>query len=256
MKTVIVEDEPLIARDLQKMLHQVAPDAEVLATLGSLAAAKAWFASHPEPDLILMDIQLSDGVSFDLFSQVSLSCPIIFTTAYNEYAIRAFKVNSIDYLLKPVDSEDLQTALDKFRKLRLPTTDFGQQLAALIRDLRPSEPVKPLFKERFMAHFKNTLMPVPAEKVGYFVKNELIYLVTSDHQKLVTDYDAMDEIEQQVNPVHFFRANRQYIIRLESVAHYKTHYNGKLIVKLQSPLNVEVEVSREKASEFRKWLSG
>jgi DNA-binding LytR/AlgR family response regulator len=255
MKIVIVEDEPLIAKDLQKLLLQIAPEAEVLATLGSVVAAANWFTTHPEPDLVLMDIQLSDGVSFDLFNQVPLSCPIIFTTAYNEYAIRAFKVNSVDYLLKPVDADDLRAALDKFRKLRLSASGMQRQLEALLRDLRPADP-KPVFKERFMAHYKNTLMPVPAEKVGYFTKNELIYLVTTDHQKLVTDYNTMDEIEHQVNPTHFFRANRQYIIRLESVSNFKTHYNGKLIVKLHPPLNLEVEVSREKAGEFRKWLSG
>lgn len=251
MKIVIIEDEPLIAKDLQKLLLQIAPEAEVLATLGSVAAAGTWFTTHPEADLVLMDIQLSDGVSVDLLKQVPLSRPIIFTTAYDEYAIRAFKVNSVDYLLKPVDVEDLRTALEKFRKLRLPASGMQRQLEALLRDLRPAES-KPVFKERFVAHYKNTRMPV--EKVAYFTKNELIYLVTTDHQKLVTDYNTMDEIEHQVNPAHFFRANRQYIIRLESVANFKTNYNGKLIVKLHPPLNLDVEVSREKAGEFRKWL--
>ncbi len=255
MKTVIIEDEPLIAKDLQKLLKQVAPEAEILTILNSLATAKAWFSANPEPELLLMDIQLSDGVSFDLFNHVSLSCPIIFTTAYNEYAIRAFKVNSIDYLLKPVDINDLQVAVAKFHRLRSQPTDFRQHLAALLKDLTPSGE-KPKYKERFMAHYKNTLMPVPADKVGYFIKDELIYLVTQDNQRLVTDYDTMEEIEHEVNPAVFFRANRQYIIQLNAVAHFKTHYNGKLIVKLQTPLNAEVEVSREKASEFKKWLSG
>ena len=255
MKTVIIEDEPLIARDLQKLLRQVAPEAEILAILNSLAAAKAWFSANPEPELLLMDIQLSDGVSFDLFNHVSLSCPIIFTTAYNEYAIRAFKVNSIDYLLKPIDVNDLQAAIAKFHRLRSQPTDFRQHLAALLKDLAPAVE-KPKYKERFVAHYKNTLMPVPTDKVGYFIKDELIYLVTHDNQRLVTDYDTMEEIEHEINPSVFFRANRQYIIYLNAVAHFKTHYNGKLIVKLQAPLNAEVEVSREKAAEFKKWLSG
>ena len=254
MKTVIIEDEPLIARDLQKLLKQVAPEAEILATLNSLATATAWFAVNPEPELLLMDIQLSDGVSFDLFHSISISCPVIFTTAYNEYAIRAFKVNSIDYLLKPIDVTDLQAAVDKFHRLRAQPVDFRQHLAALLKELTPAgEKLK--YRERFMAHFKNTLMPVPVDRVGYFVKDELIYLVTHDNQRLVTDYDTMEEIEHEVDPAIFFRANRQYILPLNTIAHFKTHYNGKLIVKLLPPLNAEVEVSREKAAEFKKWLS-
>lgn len=256
MKIVIIEDEPLAAKDLQKLLQRLDTSMEVLTVLPGLAAAKSWFAQNREPDLLFMDIQLSDGVSFDLFKYVKIECPIIFTTAYNEYAIRAFKVNSIDYLLKPIDQQELQTALDKFRKYKAhqQPADLQQQIKALIQDLHISDTAKK-YKERFMAHFKNTLVPVYIDQIAYFAKDELIYIMTIGGQKLICDYNTLEEVEQLVNPQLFFRANRQYIIHLNSIDNIKHGFNGKLLVKLKSPVNVEIDISREKAAIFKSWIN-
>jgi DNA-binding LytR/AlgR family response regulator len=256
MKTVIIEDELLAAKDLQKLIQQIDPGMEVLAILPGLATSREWFSKNPEPDLLFMDIQLSDGVSFDLFNHIKLECPVIFTTAYNEYAIQAFKVNSIDYLLKPIDRAELKTALEKFRKLKQQSIPFNLQrhIQLLMRDLTINQPVKK-YKERFMAHYKNTLVPVPADRIAYFTKDELIYLVTYENQKMIADFHSMEEVEHQLNPAHFFRANRQYIIHLNSVDHMKHGFNGKIIVKLKSPLFTELDISREKAAAFKDWIN-
>lgn len=256
MKTVIIEDEMLAAKDLQKLIKALDPNIEVLAILPGLATAREWFSKNPEPDLLFMDIQLSDGVSFELFKHVKLECPVIFTTAYNEYAIQAFKVNSIDYLLKPIDRAELNTALEKFRKQKQQSIPFNLQthIQALMQDLSITQPAKK-FKERFMAHYKNTLVPISAGQIAYFTKDELIYLVTFDNQKMIADFGTMEEVEHQLNPAQFFRANRQYIIHLNSVDYIKNGFNGKIIVKLKSPLFIELDISREKASAFKDWIN-
>jgi DNA-binding LytR/AlgR family response regulator len=256
MKTVILEDESLAAKDLQKLLHQLEPGIEVQAILPGLTSAREWFSKNPEPDLLFMDIQLSDGVSFDLFNHKKLECPVIFTTAYNEYAIQAFKVNSIDYLLKPIDRVELKMALEKFKKLKQQSIPFNLQnhIQALMQDLAVGQPAKK-YKERFMAHYKNTLVPVAADRIACFTKDELIYLVTFENQRMIADFHTMEEVEQQLNPAHFFRANRQYIIHLNAVEHMKHGFNGKIIVKLKSPLFLELDISREKAAAFKDWIN-
>ncbi len=229
---------------------------EVIATLPGLQAAKAWFAQHQEPDLLFLDIQLSDGVSFELFNYVHIECPVIFTTAYNEYAIKAFKVNSIDYLLKPIDQADLAAALEKFKKLRNHSSSpsLQAQIQSLIADLTITGHQKK-YKERLMAHYKNTLVPISVDQIACFTKNELIYLVTSDNKKMIADFNTLEEAEQHLNPKCFFRANRQYIIHINSIDNLKHGFNGKIIVKLKAPLLVEVDISREKAAAFKDWIN-
>lgn len=256
MRTVIIEDEPLAARDLKKLIQQADAQLQVEAILPGLDAAKAWFAANPEPDLLFMDIQLSDGVSFDLFNTVRIECPVIFTTAYNEYAIRAFKVNSIDYLLKPIDQKELSAAIEKFKKVsqqnNLP--QLQQQIQSLLSDLQVSVPVKK-YKERFMAHFRNTLVPVQTDRIACLMKEEIIYLITFDNQKMISECETLEEAEHLLNPAQFFRANRQYIIHINSVDNIKHGFNGKMIVKLKAPLHTEIDISREKAALFKDWIN-
>lgn len=256
LKTVIIEDEELVAQNLEKALRSIDGDIEVLACLSSLHQARQWFSQHPAPDLIFMDIQLSDGVSFDLLNDTRIDCPIIFTTAYNEYALRAFKVNSIDYLLKPVDTDELKLAIEKFRKYRYNNIELNYQprLDELLRSMNKGQ--EHHYKERFMVQSRNAIMPVSHNQVGYFVKNELVYLYTSENQKLIADYGTMDELEQLVNPRVFFRANRQYIIHINAVESYRSGVNSKLTVKLKAPLHIEIDISREKAHAFKEWLAG
>lgn len=253
-KTIIVEDEPLVARDLQKLLSQVDSSLEVVEVLNSLQYVISYFKSNPEPDLIFMDIQLSDGVSFDVFKTVNLNCPIIFTTAYSEYAIRAFKVNSIDYLLKPINIADLKNALEKFKKVTQHHTGvLENNLKVLIRQIG-SPANTPIYKERFLVHSGKSMSVIDYTNVAYFIKDTLIYIVTNDRQQFVTDFQTLEEVDELLNPRNFFRANRQYIINLSSVDSFKTDLYSKILLKLKSPLNITVDISREKAQAFKKWL--
>jgi DNA-binding LytR/AlgR family response regulator len=254
MKTIIIEDEPLVAKDLQKLIHQIDASIEIVTILDSLQSSIAYFKSNEEPDLLFMDIQLNDGVSFDLFKHVDVRCPIIFTTAYNEYAIRAFKVNSLDYLLKPVDRSELQSAIEKFKKINADQGDIlKDQIQLVISQLAiPSE--KRIYKERFMVHSGKSFIVVNYTNVAYFIKDTLIYLVTNDKQQFVTDFQTMEELEDLLNPKYFYRANRQYIVSINAVDSFRTDTYSKMILLLNSPLNVSIDISREKAQAFKNWI--
>jgi DNA-binding LytR/AlgR family response regulator len=253
MKIVVIEDEQLIAKNLVRLIKQIVPDSEVVQTIESVSESVKWLKANAHPDLFFMDIQLSDGISFDIFDQVTIDKPVIFTTAYNEYAIRAFKVNSVDYLLKPIDQEQLRSALEKYKLLyggnstpqAMPLQEFAQGY---------KQENLPRYKERFLVHYKAGMLPVPAAKVACFLKDSIIYLITTDNEKLVTDYSTIDEIEEVVNPEQFFRANRQTLIQIHEVDTYKKHDTGKIELQLKSAPNFKVDVSREKANEFINWL--
>jgi DNA-binding LytR/AlgR family response regulator len=254
MKTIIIEDEPLVAKDLQKLILQIDASIEIVTILDSLQSSIAYFKSNEEPDLLFMDIQLNDGVSFDLFKHIDVRCPIIFTTAYNEYAIRAFKVNSLDYLLKPVDRTELQSAIEKFKKINADQGDIlKEQIQLVISQLAiPSE--KRIYKERFMVHSGKSFIVVNYTNVAYFIKDTLIYLVTNDKQQFVTDFQTMEELEDLLNPKYFYRANRQYIVSINAVDSFRTDTYSKMILLLKSPLNVSIDISREKAQAFKNWI--
>jgi two-component system LytT family response regulator len=251
MKVLIIEDEPLAARDLAKNLLEVEPSAEVLAVLSSVREANAWFATHPLPDLILSDIQLSDGISFEIFEARHIRCPLIFTTAYDEYAIRAFKLNSIDYLLKPVDKKELGPALEKFRSLDL-TLQLPDQLRGLLASWGQD---RRRHKERFLCVQRNAMVPVMESEIAFFHKEELIFVHTMAGEKLIGEHATLDEVEDLVDPARFFRVNRQYLVHVQSVARAKTTHKG-LSLQLKPPFNTELDISREKASSFRDWLGG
>lgn len=249
MKLLIIEDEPLVAKDLLNLIAKLAPDAQVLQVLSSVDSARKWFSENTTPDLILSDIQLSDGISFDIFESLHLSCPIIFTTAYDEYAIRAFKLNSIDYLLKPIDSKELSAALAKYKSLSAENI-IGEQLKALMNNWGTHAKK---YKERFLTLHRNTLVPVSQQSIAYFHKEELIYLHTMDNERLITEHHTLDEIEGLLDPEVFFRVNRQYIIHIQSVGRIKPTHKG-LTVQLKPPFNTDIDISREKATAFKKWI--
>ena len=251
MKVLVIEDEPLAARDLVKNLTEVEPGVEVLAVLSSVKEASEWFDQHPLPDLILSDIQLSDGNSFEIFETRHIKCPLIFTTAYDEYAIRAFKLNSIDYLLKPIDKKELAPALEKFRSL-----EAAQHVPDQLRDLLQSwGQDHRRYKERFLCVQRNSMVPVMEAEIAFFHKEELIFVHSIAGEKLISDHQTLDELESLVNPARFFRVNRQYLIHVQTVARIKTTHKG-LTVLLKPPFNLELDVSREKAAAFRQWISG
>jgi two-component system LytT family response regulator len=249
MKILIIEDEPLVAKDLQNLLKRVEPNAIIETVLSSVESSKKYFADNKQPDLILSDIQLSDGISFDIFEKLHLTCPIIFTTAYDDYAIRAFKLNSIDYLLKPIDGNELSAALAKYKSL---TTEniLTEQLKSMISNWQQVPHKK--YKERFLSLHRNTLIPVTQNEIAFFQKDELIYVHTLTNERYISEHQTMDEIESLLNPEFFFRVNRQFIIHIQSVGRIKTTHKG-LTVQLKPPFNTEIDISREKAVAFKNW---
>lgn len=254
MKAVIIEDENLIAKELQNKIANAAADVQVVEVLPSLKTAKKWFMQNAEPDLLFMDIQLSDGVSFELFEHFTLSCPVIFTTAYDEYAIRAFKVNGIDYLLKPVDNEELKTAIDKCRKLHEANSKPAASMQELMQALQHPGSVSSLYKEKFIVSVRNNWIPVPAKDIACFVRDNLNYLFTFSGDKYILDYTTLEEVEELLDPKIFYRANRQSIVHIDAIQSVKPHENQKLTLTLKAPLKMEQDVSREKAPGFKKWF--
>lgn len=258
MKILIIEDEPLVAKNLEKLVQELEPSATILAIIGSVKETLTWFKIHQAPDLVLSDIQLSDGVSFDIFQESNVSCPIIFTTAYDEYAIRAFKLNSIDYLLKPVDKTELKSAFEKFRRnsQTVKSDVYQEQLESLLTDLKNRVAINK-YKTRFTAHYQRTIVAVSDNKVACFYRDEVIWLQTfsaGDTQRLITDYNSLDEVEELLNPEQFFRANRQFIINKTAIENYRTHFTGKMEVKLLVATKEEIIISKEKAHQFRGWF--
>jgi two-component system, LytTR family, response regulator len=249
MKILIIEDEPLVAKDLENLLGRIDGNIHVEGVLSSVESAKKWFAANALPDLILSDIQLSDGISFDIYETLHLNCPIIFTTAYDDYAIRAFKLNSIDYLLKPIDATELANALNKYRSLTSESI-LAEQLKSLMGSWNQQPHKK--YKERFLSLHRNTLIPVMQNEIAFFHKEELIYLQTMTNERYISDHQTMDEIESLLNPEFFFRVNRQFIIHIQSIGRIKTTHKG-LTVQLKSPFNTEIDISREKAVAFKSW---
>lgn len=251
MTVLLVEDEPLAARRLETLLRDVAPDARVVGQTESVRETLRWLHAHPVPDLLLLDIQLADGLSFELFQQTSLEVPVIFTTAYDEYALRAFKVNSVDYLLKPVEREELAAALDKFRRQQgTSVAQVGRLLEAY--GLKPV----PTFRTRFLLRLGGRLEVVPIEDVQYlFADDKLVFLVTTDGRKLPVD-EPLDELERQLDPAQFARFNRKFLGRVAAIDRIEPHFNGKLRLWLRHrPADEEIYVSRERADGFRAWLN-
>lgn len=254
MKILLIEDEPLVAKNLENLVKELEPTSTLLGTIGSVKEALDWFKNNAEPNLILSDIQLSDGVSFDIFQEIQPQYPIIFTTAYDEYAIRAFKLNSIDYLLKPIDKGELKSAFEKFKKRTNVETDvFKEQMNHLLFDLE-NRVTLPKFKTRFTAHHQRNIVAVTIERIACFYRDEVIWIQTTDNQRLITDYNSLDEIEELLNSEHFFRANRQFITHKKAIESYRTHFTGKIELKLVISTKEEIVVSKEKAHQFKGWF--
>ena len=253
MKILILEDEHLVAESLIKLVKQLEPGADISGPVASVKEAKDEL-SATSPDLIISDIQLADGIALDLFTESNIKCPVIFTTAFNEYAIRAFKVNSVDYLLKPVDKKELKSALDKFHLLQSKFSNdvYLQQIGELFNNFKNGKK----YKDRFTAHLGRNIVLINAGDVACFSKDEVIYLVHKDGKKYITDYRSLDEIEELLDPVQFFRANRQFIIYLSYIETKRSDESGKVIVRLKLGGFPEIIVSKEKAAAFRKWVEG
>lgn len=251
MTILIIEDEPLVAISLAKIVREIEPGVVIHGPVASVQESKTWLATHAQPDLILSDIQLADGISLDIFSGLDTACPIIFTTAYNEYAIKAFKLNSIDYLLKPIDKKDLEAAFQKFHLLQSKFNNdiYLQQMKELFANFNNNKK----YKERFAVHAGRSVTLVHADEVAMFTKEELIYLLDREGKKFITDYRSLDEVEELLNPQIFYRANRQHIVHLPCIESYRSDDTGKISIKMRIKTE-EIIVSKEKAAEFRRWF--
>ncbi len=256
MKVLIIEDEPLSARRLKNMLSALRPDITIAAVISSINDAVKWLEQQTAPDLILMDIELSDGKSFEIFSQVQVSCPIIFITAYDEYALKAFQVNSIDFLVKPVSEEDLLQSLNKLEAMR---SLFQKEpisfhsLTDLIGSLQQQLKSK-TYRERFLVKVGQRFITIETGDIAYFYSVEkMVALVTFNFKEYILDY-SLDELEKMLVPKDFYRANRQFIISPAAIESMHMGFNGKYSLRLHSAQKTELTVSREKAGEFKGWL--
>ena len=239
---LIIEDEMPAARRLKKMLQK--EDVQVDAILPSVSEALEYLNNNPEPDLILSDIQLSDGISFDIFEKVQPACPIIFTTAYDQYAINAFKHNGIDYLLKPFSQDELHTAIDKFRKTQ-PAIDYQK----LIQSLQPKR-----YKQRFACKYGQHIKSIADTDIAYFYSmDKTSYLVTVDGETFIYE-NSLESIAGQVNPKRFFRVNRGFIVSFESIRDILAYSNSRLRILLKPVSQTDVIVARERVKDFKSWL--
>jgi two-component system, LytTR family, response regulator LytT len=254
MKAIIIEDEKLVARELSIKIAKIDPELKILEVLPSVKTALNWFAENAEPDVVFADIQLADGVSFEIFEKFKLNCPIIFITSYNEFAIRAFKVNGIDYLLKPVEPIELQKAIEKAKSINQKQTKAPVDLNKLMEMLQSGGSSKPIYKEQFLCNHRNAWVPVKAKDIAYFYYEAVVHIVTKSNEKFSLD-DTLDEIEAMLDPDNFYRINRQYIVNKDMIQRVWGLENLKLMVKLKEPHQaVEIDISRQKAPVFKKWL--
>jgi two-component system LytT family response regulator len=258
MNLLIVEDESIAARRISKMVQELNPNTQVQAILSSVAASVDWLRQNPPPDLMLLDIELVDGQSFEIFEQVEVQCPVIFTTAYDEYAIRAFKVNSIDYLLKPIQEKELQQSLQKLQSLKKVYGDKSPasvNMDILLQELRNQRntPAQES-RDRILVKQGQRMFPIATTDVAcFFTKDKLNYVRTKSDKQYLIDY-TLDELEKSLNPKNFFRANRQYIIEFHAVTRVHHYFQSKLKVEITPKPEEDIIISREKAAELRVWL--
>lgn len=253
MKALIIEDEKAAVRNLMALLSEVAPDIEVIATLDSITDSIDWFREHAMPELVFLDIHLADGSSFEIFEHVDITCPVIFTTAYDEYALRAFKVNSIDYLLKPIGQTDILNAIAKLKRLQVETSAQEPDYSNLIRALKRQDS----YKTHFLIPVKgDKLLPLSVDMILFFYIHEGNVKAVMTDGKEYTFTQTLDELADCLNPNLFFRVNRQYLISRKAVLDIDLWFNGRLSVNLKVPVEDKILVSKARVAEFKEWFTG
>ncbi|CAM1369285.1 LytR/AlgR family response regulator transcription factor [Tenacibaculum xiamenense] len=248
MKAIIIEDEDIASRRLRNLIEELAPESEILEQISSVESGHQWFENNELPDLIFLDIQLNDGYGFDIIDRLENHPPIIFTTAYNEYAIRGFKYNGLDYLLKPIDKNELQKALNKYTKTIEKRNDRPTDIEA-IRHLFKKE-----YKRRFMVKVGNQFNTFNVEDIAYFMADDgVIFLLNKKGKRFPIEY-TLEQLEAILNPINFFRINRKYMISVCAVEEIHSYFNSRLLIKLKPNQEEQIIVSRERTSNFKKWL--
>lgn len=247
MKVLIIEDERTASQKLKRLLGETDPDIEIIDVLQSVEQSINWFLNHPKPDLILMDIQLEDGICFEIFESHPIDAPVIFTTAYDEYSLKAFKVNSIDYLLKPIDPEELKNAINKF-KAHYKQTDHAR-FESIMNQLQSKT------KERFLIKIGEHYRSVQTSSINcFYVKERCNFILVENGKNYPIDY-SLDKIEQLIDPNTFFRINRNCIINYSAIRDIIAYSTNRLKIKLKEwPENEDVIVSRERVAAFKEWM--
>ena len=247
MNIVIIEDELPAFKRLSKLVQEVIPQANIVGHLDSIKGSKEWFEKNPLPDVLFMDIHLADGSAFDLMKQVQIECPIIFTTAYDEYAMEAFKTSGLDYLLKPVKKEDIEGAMQKMKQYK----DFFKREAGSSQSAQPAE-----YKKRFLIRFGEHIKTISVSDIAYcYSENKATFARSFDGRNYPMDHN-LDALEQMLDPQEFFRINRQYLISLKSIEEMRTYTKARVIIKLTPAVKEQPVVSSERAADFKNWLAG
>ena len=250
MKILLIEDEEPAAERLANIIKEIQPDAEIAGTIVSVKSAVKWFRENAMPELLIMDINLADGSSFEIFKEIKIMCPVIFTTAYDQYAIDAFKVNSIDYILKPVKKEELKAAFEKFMKLRAATVpDINSMISKLMGS-------KKEYQKRIIIRYGENIKLVEVKDVAYFYTEDKInFLCTFSNMRYPIDFN-LDEVEHLVDPQEFFRINRQFIVNIVSIEKMLAWSKSRVKLMLKPSCDIETIVSTERSPLFKEWLTG
>lgn len=252
MKAVIIEDELVATQNLQRLISQVADDIQVIAVMQSVEESVEWLSLNAAPDVLFMDIHLADGSAFSIFEKVKIHCPIIFTTAYDEYALKAFEVNSIDYLLKPINQKNLVHAIQKLRGQLTTKIDKSDMMAHVLAAFKESNKV---FKSNFLIPHKDKFIPLSVNKIAcFFTENKMLKIITDDNQIFHLD-SSLEELYSQLDPVQFFRANRQFIVSHKAIKDISVWFGSKVSINLFVTVPEKIIVSKARVSEFKAWYT-
>ena len=246
MRVIIIEDEKPAAEKLRKAILKVDESIEIAAVLNSIQSAVSWFENNSVPDLVFMDIELTDGPSFKIFEKTGITCPVIFTTAYDDYWQEAFEHNSIDYLLKPVKQEKLEAALGKFEMMK---KYFSVNMQQLLQQKQTNG-----FKKRFLVKRGSDYISIKTEEIAYFyAAHKLVCMVDNRNQKFILD-QSLSEIEKQLDPLHFYRVNRKYLLNMNAIKRMKVYPKSKLHLEVAPAVSEEIIISQENVSAFKEWM--
>ena len=250
MKALIIEDESIAAQALESLIKETSSETEIVAVLQTIEESVEWFEENPMPDLVFMDIHLADGSSFAIFDKIDITCPIIFTTAYDEYALKAFEVNSIDYLLKPINKADLERALNKYKTFT--SNDEKTSLEGLLAQMGG---LKKKYKSCFLIPERDKLIPLTTSNIAYvYIDTKTVKAIAMDGHTYYLN-QTLDDIMAQFDPELFFRANRQFIISRNAVKDMSVWFGNKLAVNLSVPVPEKIIVSKARVGEFKTWFA-
>lgn len=248
MRTLIIEDEKPAAQQLMRLLQREIPEAVIEGPLPSIQESVQWLKAQPHPDLIFLDIHLADGSSFEIFKRLTVNSPIIFCTAFDQYALEAFKLNSLDYLLKPIEPDELKRALDKFKSRSSPQTIDAEILQSVMREVNRS------YKDRFVVKLGEKLVVVNTDAIDFFYsEDKFTYLQTESGKQYIIDY-SLGQLEEVLNPAVFFRISRKYLVKLSAIIEVHSYSSSRLKLKLRNCQDTETLVSRNRTTAFKQWL--